>query len=253
MRMGDVMPPRRIPGIPGRVHRNDFMLWPPTSDVVSFYRDGADHALAMFGQALTEVGRDINSVARWLDFGCGYGRVVRYLIRNVDPRRIWVTDVIPGAARFCSREFGVHALDSSRDLANVHLGEFDFVYAISVLTHLNPTDSMEFVRLMSRSLASDGIVVFTTQGQCVVDHIRYAGLPEPVAHQQAAIESELAADGLSYVPYEYYRDDYGVTFHTRDWVETTVRSTSGGELQLVSFTPGVMPFAQDTYVFQRRP
>ena len=46
----------------------------------------------------------------WLDFGCGYGRVIRFLVERVPPDRIWASDVAHEAVDFCRSEFGVHPL-----------------------------------------------------------------------------------------------------------------------------------------------
>lgn len=252
MTAGRLLPPRAFDGIPGRVHRNDVMLWPPTSDVLSFYRDGAQHVITSIERALQHGGRDVDSVSRWLDFGCGYGRVLRYLTRTVEPSRVWATDVIPDAVRFCAREFGVHPVESNKAMATLDMGTFDFVYAISVLTHLNAADSSEFLRLMGRTLNGAGLVLFTTQGECTAENLRDAGLPQSIVQQGLAIADEFAHRGLSYRPYGYYSRDYGVTFHSRAWIERTVHAVHGNALELVAFEPGAMPFAQDTYVYRRR-
>ena len=251
MTVGKLLPPRVVDGLPGRVHRNDFMLWPATVDSVGMYRDGAQRVIADIDQALHAVGRDFADVDRWLDYGCGYGRVLRYLLMRVDASRVWATAVLPEAVRFCEREFGVHPLLSVDELPELGAGRFDFVYAISVITHLNPAASVEFLRLMGNTVSDDGVVLFTTQGICTVEHLAHAGLTESVVQRRASIAEELRTTGLSYVPYEYYRTNYGVTFHARDWVESAMRAAHGDLLKLVSYVPGAMPFAQDTFVFQR--
>ena len=246
-----MLPPRTFDGIPGRVHRNDVMFWPPTADVLSFYRDAAHHVIASIERALEHEGRGVDSVSRWLDFGCGYGRVLRYLTQTVEPSRIWATDVIPGAVRFCAREFGVHAVESKDEMATLDIGQFGFVYAISVLTHLNAADSVEFLRLMGRTLENEGLVLFTTQGECTIENLRKAGLPQSVVQKRSSIADEFAHRGLSYRPYAYYSHDYGVAFHSRGWIERTIQAVHGTAMELVAFAPGAMPFAQDTYVYRR--
>ena len=251
MQVGELLPPRVVDDIPGRVHRNDFMLWPATVDSIGMYREAAQRAISDIDQALHAVGREFALVDRWLDYGCGYGRVLRYLVQRVEPARVWGTDVLPAAVKFCEREFGIHPVVSGNDLPELRAGRFGFIYAISVLTHLNPAASVEFLRLMGNTLSDGGVVLFTTQGNCTVDSLADAGLAESVVQQRRSIVEDLSSTGLSYIPYEYYRSDYGVTFHTRDWVENTMRAVHRDSLKLVSYVPGSMPFAQDTFVFQR--
>ena len=205
LRLGDLLPPRTIAGIPGLVHRNDYMLWPPNPQVVSFYRDAAYRVIGDLRRALQVVGRDLVDVDRWLDFGCGYGRILRYLTSVVDPSRIWAADVIRGAPEFCAQQFGVHALASSRNLAGLDIGEFDFMYSISVLTHLNPVDSVDFLRLVSRTLRVGGLALFTVHGECVLAHLAEAGLSAGIVSQRPTIVAELDDIGMSYVPRQHAR------------------------------------------------
>ena len=50
-----------------------------------------------------------------LEFACGHGRFTRYLIQEVEPSRISVSDIYEDAVEFQRKEFGVHGLVSVLD------------------------------------------------------------------------------------------------------------------------------------------
>jgi hypothetical protein len=75
----------KVPGIPGRVHVNDFMLRGTDPDSARLYVEDAADVLRLVDRALGQVGRDRQQVGRWLDFGCGYGRIVRLLVQDLTP------------------------------------------------------------------------------------------------------------------------------------------------------------------------
>src|SRR5687768_11405389 len=112
MQIGRVVPPRRLEGIPGRVHFNDFMLEDTTPTGVERYRERALNVIRLIERSLDSAGRSFDDIRSWLDFGCGYGRVVRFLVQRTDKDRVHGSDVIEEAVDFCAREFGVHPIHS---------------------------------------------------------------------------------------------------------------------------------------------
>lgn len=73
-----------------------------------------------------------------LDFGCGYGRVLRVLRNEFPDARITACDVDRGAAEFCAQTFGATAVYSSTDPSEVRLGgKFDLIWVGAVFTHID--------------------------------------------------------------------------------------------------------------------
>ena len=252
MAAGRMLPPRCVPGIEGRVHYNDFMLMSTSTDGVNGYRDGALDVIANIEHALDECGRTFDDVDSWLDFGCGYGRVIRFLLRRVPPHRVSGVDVIGDAVGFCAREFGVWASLVGSDFDTIELGEFDFVFAISVMTHIPPDAAVAFLRLIQRTTKPGGIAMFTTQGEACLQDI--AGQFSPrYAQGAAAIRESYARDGMAYVPYGYYKDDrYGLGWYSRDFVDDHLNRISHGDMRRVCYRPdGLHPGHQDVHAFRR--
>ncbi|MGE5234371.1 MAG: class I SAM-dependent methyltransferase [Acidobacteriota bacterium] len=97
-----------------------------------------------------------------LDFASGYGRVTRWLRRELAPERLWVSDIYAGAVDFQRRCFGVNAFESAvrpQDLAAPR--RFDFIFVASLFTHL-PRPSFEaWLSRLVDLLEPGGLLVFS--------------------------------------------------------------------------------------------
>jgi SAM-dependent methyltransferase len=116
------------------------------------------------------LGRDAARDARWLDFGCGCGRVARHLLSpeavsrygfvardytgvDVDRRQIgWATRHLPG-------KFAVTPHLPPTALAS---SSFDVIYTISVFTHLDEGPQRAWLAELARLLAPGGLLLATT-------------------------------------------------------------------------------------------
>lgn len=250
MAMGRVVPPRRFEGINGRVHFNDFMLEDDSPEGVEAYRTRALNVIGLIDRSLEAGGRDIRDVRSWLDFGCGYGRVIRFLVQRVDPDRVHATDVIEEAVEFCASEFGVHPLHSTAALGELNLGRFDFIYAISVLTHLDEENGIEMMRFLHRSLEPGGIVLFTSHGQWSLDNLGFYGAVYEEKHEELA--RRVGERGVAFVPYHHYvGEDYGMAWHSADYVRSRMAELHGDSMRLLFFEPHGLDHHQDVFAYQR--
>jgi SAM-dependent methyltransferase len=249
--IGHLVPPRRFDGIPGRVHFNDFMFIDSSPDEIASYAERGRNVVSLVEETLAAAGKTIEDVERWLDFGCGYGRVLRFLLERVPPERVSASDVITEGVEFCRSEFGVTALPSHHDLTSVQLGSFDFVYAVSVLTHLDERNSVDFLRLLGDSLTEGGIAMFTTHGEWSLAHPGHYG--SEYEARGAEIESTVRERGIAYLRYAFAPDDYGMTWHSRGFVEATMAELHGKKLRQLLFKPQGLDGHQDVFAYERLP
>ena len=163
MQGGRLVPPRRVEGIPGRVHFNDFMYSGEAGSGVEWYLGGAKNVIGLLEQSLATVHRSLPDIRAVIDFGCGYGRVIRVLVEQVEPRRVYATDVIREGVAFCASEFGVNPIFApGKGLPN--LPPTDLLYAISVLTHLPANVGRDVLSAWGASIEPNGVLLFTTHG-----------------------------------------------------------------------------------------
>jgi SAM-dependent methyltransferase len=248
--LGDMLPPRHLAGLEGRVHFNDFMLTDDSPAGVEAYKSSAMNVIANIESTLDTAQRDFADVNSWLDFGCGYGRVIRFLVQRTAPRRVYAADVIKSAVDFCAAEFGVNPVYSQDALARLDLRSFDFIYAISVLTHLSEENTIEFLRLTRQALNSGGIVLFTTHGRASLEHLSMYGLP--YVHLRSELEQTVDREGIAFVPYKHYAgDNCGMTWQSHRWITERMIELHGDSMKLLRFGPDALYGHQDVIAYER--
>jgi SAM-dependent methyltransferase len=98
-----------------------------------------------------------------LDFGCGWGRLTRYLARDVSPGRLYGCDPVEEVLEVC-RADRVPATFARSDFLpdRVPFEEcFDLAYAFSVFTHLSEAAHERALRALHKSLRSGGLLIVT--------------------------------------------------------------------------------------------
>jgi SAM-dependent methyltransferase len=138
-------------------------LWNGTSGIplamqgLAFY----ERLRARYGEHST---RPLES-SRVLDFGCGWGRLTRFLARDVKPGRLYGCDPVEGVLDVC-RECRVPATLARSDVAPQRLPfdePFDLAFAFSVLTHLSEDAAAACLSALHRALRPGGILVATVR------------------------------------------------------------------------------------------
>ncbi len=243
---------RSVPGIDGRVHFNDTMLGGTDPASVEVYTSGAAQFVGILDSALRSCGRSWKTIEACLDIGSGYGRVARALIQRFPPDRIWVSDLIDEAVRFCVEELGVNA---AKPAGGGGLGttKYDLIYLLSVISHTPPRRTAEILSDAILALKDEGILVFTTHGpisaQRCID--RY---PMPWRRMGPHIVGALQADGVFFRNYRHYRHflrDYGMAWYAPEFIMEMMR-TAFPQVELQRHGPAELDGHQDVYIFRKR-
>jgi len=252
MSFGSLVGARSLPGIPGRVHFNDFMLESTEPAGVATYMRCAREVISQLEDALAAAGKTWRDLRSVLEFGCGYGRITRLLVQKVEPARVTVCDVIGEGARFCAKEFGVRAVRSSAKIGDFHAEPSDLVFFISVHTHLSERRLLALQEKLWGLLKPGGVLLFTTMGSTSAIHTERYGT------RWVALSTRIASDlherGFSFHPYGYYSDsDYGMAWETFEHTTALIRRLHGDSLRLLQFSEAAGDGHQDVYVYQRVP
>lgn len=100
-----------------------------------------------------------------LEFGCGWGRIIRFFLKDVEPQRIWGLDCMPEAIELCR---GTNRL-SHFELVNpfppttVPSESFDLIYSYSVFSHLSEDAHLAWLGEFKRILKPGGLAIITTR------------------------------------------------------------------------------------------
>jgi SAM-dependent methyltransferase len=158
------------------------------------------------------------NAARVLDFGCGWGRLTRFLARDVAPGRLYGCDPVETILDVC-RSSGVPATLARSDFLPDRLPfeeTFDLAFAFSVFTHLSERAHERCLDALHGALALGGLLVVTVRPpaymQRPADDSRYVFVPhaaDPSHPQWAGGEMEY---GEAVIPLPYVRERWADRF-----------------------------------------
>jgi len=206
------------------VHPDDFMLrffllhhhghW--EGALFEYFRSGLGASRVIGGLLHHWFGPSLRELSV-LDFASGFGRVTRWLMQELAPRRVWVSDIFPAAVEFQRRAFGVHGFSSTAHPEQLECGEtFDCVIASSLFSHL-PEETFEpWLRRLYGLLRPGGVLLFSVHDRSIREP---ATAPHP--------ESGLEFDRLSEIP-ELEADRYGTSWVDEPFVRAAVSAACGG-------------------------
>ena len=165
-----------------------------------------------------------------LDFACGCGRMTRFL--NMLPDwESFGTDVNPDHVRWCRENLPRvdTRLNGTLPPLPFEDGRFEFVYSLSLFTHLTEHAASAWLEDIARVLRPQGIFVATTHENTTLDIIRDSPQHQAIFNLTAAatrqLRSSLPEAGYVFLPYPDSAlrvakagAKYGNSFIHRDYV-----------------------------------
>jgi SAM-dependent methyltransferase len=193
------------PPLPPAALRRRVGLTSSRDEFLTLGRNLSRDLLALFA----EVRRPGESFNRWLDFGCGSGRVARFVIA-AGVGAISGVDIDRPAVRWARRHLGpgFQAIEPRPPLPFAD-ASFDIVYAVSVFTHLDEEKQLDWLREAHRVLRPGGFLIASTHHESLA-----WTRPDLIAAQK----EKLAADGFLFAAGDGpFNDDSA--FHTLPYLE----------------------------------
>lgn len=115
------------------------------------------------------VGVSLDHAQRVLDFGCGCGRTLRWLVQENGDRFTGV-DVDAASIVWCRNNLsGAYEVGSRHPPLAFDSESFDIIYAVSVFTHVTEADQRLWLAEFQRLLRPGGVVLVTIHGQNVLN------------------------------------------------------------------------------------
>ncbi|MCC3424652.1 MAG: methyltransferase domain-containing protein [Microcoleus sp. PH2017_01_SCD_O_A] len=124
---------------------------------------------------LSDFDRTLMPDSQILDFGCGWGRIIRFFIKDVRGENLYGVDIDPEMISLCQEtvRYGNYNLVHPLPPSELPCESFDVIYAYSVFSHLNEQASFQWVEEFYRILKPGGLLFVTTQGRSFIDDCRY--------------------------------------------------------------------------------
>lgn len=190
----------------------------------------AESALRVLLGALETAG---TTPRRILDFGCGYGRVMRTLRAAYPEAELLACDVDSHAVAHCATAFGARPVTSATEIDRVErVQEVNLIWCGSVLTHLDEGQWPALIGYFGDALAIGGVAVMTTCGRVVAaklaDDTDYGLTPEARESMLASYRSR----GFGYHDYPG-QTGYGLSLSTPAWAVGQVSPIPG--LRLIGY------------------
>jgi SAM-dependent methyltransferase len=231
--------------VDSRIYYNDGMY---NGDGVHYFKVGLS-AIRCINEAIAAAG--LKTVRAILDFPCGSGRVLRFLVQRFPEAEITACELDHGPVEFCVRTFGARPAYSSLNLDEVSLdSRFDLIWCGSLATHLNERGIVALIKLFRRHLVDGGLMIFTTHGDVVPHRIVAREFDYGLAPEQIErIGADYPATGYGFEDYPKAKD-YGVSVTSPEWVRARVREVGG--LREVFFKERGWDNHQDVFGFVRR-
>jgi cyclopropane fatty-acyl-phospholipid synthase-like methyltransferase len=192
--------------------------------------------------ALADVGREIDSFERILDFGCGCGRTLQWLAAKARRGSLYGTDIDEEAIAWCraSIESAMFSVNGELPPLGYPNDYFDLVYAVSVFTHLSEDRQLAWLRELRRVATPGALVVLTVRG---------ASYAEQLAATEAE-ELERRGFAFSRMP-PYFQALFPSWYQTATITEAYIRRTWSAELDVLRHIPQALDGCQDVIVLQK--
>ncbi len=159
---------------------------------------------------LKYVGKPLNDKTI-LDYGCGWGRLIRLMYKFTAPENIYGCDPWDKSIELC-KESNVHAHLSVCDYmpkdAPFPGVRFDLIYAFSVFTHLSEKTSKVVLSACRRSIKDDGLLALTIRPAAYWD----AHNPGNQPFDLAQIKADHAVRGFAFAPHVRPPVDGDITY-----------------------------------------
>ncbi len=150
-----------------------FLPGMPAEDIQTHYTGGSGHATlkeaylayAVFKQLAASNSIDLRECDNILDFGCGWGRIIRFFLKDVESSKLHGVDIDGAMIDICQQSRLKCSFSCIDPLPPLHFADniMDVIYLYSVFTHLSEQAHLEWLREFKRILRPGGVLIATTR------------------------------------------------------------------------------------------
>jgi ubiquinone/menaquinone biosynthesis C-methylase UbiE len=223
---------------------------------------GASEFYSYLKSVCAQHGRPIGAGSEILDFGVGWGRILRFFLKDVDPETLHGVDTAADYLQ-AARETGVpghlHQIDPFGRLPHDDQS-LDIVYAYSVFTHLPEHIQDLWLADIQRVLRPGGLFIATVEPPRFLDHFANLDAEEPGLHawqvltarkvqRDPTMRARLDSHGFVYIP---FTNDEGEVFGDCVMTSAYVQEHWGKHFEILEWLDDAKRFWQAIVVARKR-
>jgi SAM-dependent methyltransferase len=127
---------------------------------------------AFVKQYMQEHGKLLASCENVLDFGCGWGRIIRFFLKDLEGSRLWGVDCYAAAVESARQTNYWCRFEQIDPMPPVSLSDsmFDLIYCFSVFSHLSEEAHERWLVEFHRLLKPGGMLFATTRGRDFIEY-----------------------------------------------------------------------------------
>ena len=197
---------------------------------------------------------------RVLDYGCGWGRITRFFLKDVAAGNLWGIDCNEELIEFCreSNPWSCFELNDPMPPTDLPGDQFDLVFSYSVFTHLREDVHFAWLDELGRLVKPGGLLIVSVRPRQFIPYCATL-TAEPGSHPAHAALAGLFPDpqqalagydggGFVYVPYRLsgYGEWWGEACISRAYVEREWTS----RFELLDFVEDPNRFKQNLVVLR---
>lgn len=216
--------------------------------LLNFYQGNREKALLAYFKSGQEVMDRVRQIVTWkfggfenldsfLDFACGYGRFTRFLVQELSPQKIWVSDIYQNAVIYQQKQFEVQGIYSTTNPADWECDRtFDCILVASLFSHLPETTFIAWLAKLYSLLSSQGILLFSVHDSAILPADRQ--MPE----SGICFVEDSESQSLS-------TQEYGSTWVTEDFVARAIQEATKYPSPYYRIRKGL--WQQDLYILAK--
>ncbi|MGB3192383.1 MAG: class I SAM-dependent methyltransferase [Limnoraphis sp.] len=192
-------------------------------------------------QIINQYFGSFKQISSFLDFACGYGRLMRFLVQEMPTEKIWASDIYTAAVKFQTEYFGVNGIVSTRNPEDYQVQQkFDCIYAGSFFSHMPPRTFKPWMQQLYHLLNPEGLLIFSVLDEEILPS------STPMAAEGILFSSESSESQL------LDRNDYGTTYVNETYIRELITQVSHNKASICRIKKGLSNY-QDLYLVTPQP
>lgn len=182
----------------------------------------------------------LDLISSFLDFASGYGRLTRFLVQDIPPENIWISDIYAQAVQFQIEQFRVQGIVSTTYPQDYPIQQqFNAILACSFFSHLPEATFLTWLEKLYSLLSPQGILMFSVHDRDL--------LPPHLT---------ISSSDILFIPNSESRsldvNEYGTSYVGETFVAESLKKVSQGEAVYSRIPKGICGY-QDLYLVTRTP